>query len=208
MFNITIVLFGVFSTVSLIFILIFVVFNVRKMSQLVIWFILGISISIGFVIGYFMTKIAKIGVCIIGCWTGLLFAIILDSFTFNKMGITFMIYILALLFISLFGFLAYRYYGYVLIISSSILGSYFLVRGVSLILGGYPNETDLLNHSSIPWSFYLYVVIMVVLSITGVVMQVKKLAKYQKKGNFLQILLFRVPKITEREEKDQESTQN
>ena len=126
----------------------------------------------------------------IGCWTGLVFAVILDSFTFNKFGITWMIYVLIALFTLIVGYLAYRYYAYVLIMSSSILGSYFLIRGISLIFGGYPNETDLFRtmkygtHShyvKIPWTFYLYLAAMLLLSIFGVVMQVKRLSKATSK---------------------------
>jgi hypothetical protein len=103
------------------------------------------SASVGAVIGYFMTKVIKVGVCVIGCWTGVLIAILINSFISIVLQVAFILYVLIVIFVALFGWLAYRYFNYVLIFSTSILGSYFFVRGISLIFGGYPNEFDLFD---------------------------------------------------------------
>ena len=184
MFALTILFFGIFSTVTFVFVLIFIVFEVTNMHQFFIWLILALSIIVGILTGFFMARIFKIGVWVIGklpkiainiylgWWTGLVFAILIDSFTFNKLGITFMLYILMVIFMAVFGFLSYRYYEYVLIASSSILGAYFFVRGVSLFTGGYPNEAELFRsikygtssqYVAIPWSFYFYLGLMFIL---------------------------------------------
>ena len=190
MFKLTIFLFGIFSTVTFAFTLIFIVLEVNSMHQAVIWLILALSIVVGVFIGIFMSRIFRVGVWVIGWWTGLVFALLLDSFTFNKLGITYMLYVLMVIFMAIFGFLAYRYYEYVLIGSSSILGAYFFIRGVSLFIGGYPSEADLFNaikygtsshYVAIPWTFYLYLVTIFILSISGIVLQVKRLNKEQAK---------------------------
>jgi hypothetical protein len=68
-----------------------------------------------------------------------------------------------------------------------MLGSYFYVRGISFIFGGYPNEVDLLKQlkhkvfASIPWSFYLYFAIMIGSTVLGIVVQVKRLNKKKEK---------------------------
>lgn len=187
MFRVTILLFGIISTVAFVFFLLFFILEIEDMSQLLIWLWLFSSISLGAVIGYFMTRIIKVGVCVIGWWTGLVFAILLDSLIFNRFHMAFFLYFLIAIFVALFGLLAYKYYQYVLIFSSAILGSYFLVRGSSLLIGGYPNEMDLLDqlkHGTfidIPWSFYLYLLFIVAFSIFGVIVQVKKLNKKKNK---------------------------
>ena len=189
MFKITIVLFGIISTVTFVFFVLYFVFEVsQKMPEWLSWVIFLNSCCVGAVIGYFMTKIIKIGVCIIGCWTGVIFAILLDSLLFNLLSTAILLYILIVVFVLIWGFLAYRYYEYVLIFSTAILGSYFFIRGISLLAGGYPSEMDLLEQIKsgtlveVPWTFYLYFSFIVLLSIIGIFVQVKRSTKPSKKG--------------------------
>jgi hypothetical protein len=142
---------------------------------------LGSTASVGAVIGYFMTKMIKVGVSIIGCWTGVLMAVLLDSFISSFLHLGFVLYLLIVIFVVLFGWLAYRYFNYVLIFSTSIIGSYFFIRGISLIFGGYPNEVDLLDNFEVEWPFYLYVTTMIILSLVGVVVQVRRLNNSKSK---------------------------
>jgi len=39
---------------------------------------------------------------------------------------------------NIFGYFTVRYKDYAIIISSSVIGSYLVVRGISLLIGGYP----------------------------------------------------------------------
>ena len=188
MFKATIVLFGIVSTVGLVFFCLYFIFEVNnKMPEWLSWVAFLNSCCVGAVIGYFMTKIIKIGVCIIGCWTGVIFAILLDSLIFNLFNSAIILYILIVIFVMICGFLAYRYYEYVLIFSTAILGSYFFIRGISLLAGGFPSEMDLLEQIKngtlveIPWTFYLYFAFIFLLSIIGIFIQVSRPAKVSKK---------------------------
>lgn len=195
LFRITIMLFGIVSAVASISFLLFFILEINDLSQTMIWLCLLSAASIGTIIGYFLTKIIRVGVFVIGCWTGVILAIVLDSMIFYRFHLTYFLYIMIVCFVAIFGWLAYKYYEYVLIFSSSTLGSYFFIRGLSLIIGGYPNETDVLEqvkhgvYVEIPWTFYLYLLFMLVLSVFGVVVQVKRFnngkqnkAKAKKKG--------------------------
>ena len=68
----------------------------------------------------------------------------------------------------------------VLVLGTSFIGSFLIVRGVSFYLGGYPNEFELFNEiqvgdiDNVPWTAYLYVAAMVVLSVLGILFQHKK----------------------------------
>lgn len=62
MFRMTILLFGILSTVGAIFFLLFFILEVSGISQLVIALALLSSASLGAVIGYFMTRIVQVGV--------------------------------------------------------------------------------------------------------------------------------------------------
>lgn len=62
MFRLTILLFGIVSTVTLVFFILFFLIEVHGLSNLMIWLCLLSSASLGAVIGYFMTRIIKVGV--------------------------------------------------------------------------------------------------------------------------------------------------
>jgi len=62
----------------------------------------------------------------------------------------------------LFGVLTVAFFRYFGIITTSLLGSYAMVRTLSVLIGGYPNEFDLYEHikyfgnSGVDWRFYIY----------------------------------------------------
>jgi len=123
----------------------------------------------------------------IGCWTGVICAIILDSMVFAPLfNSALALYGLIFFFVIVFGWLACKYYEYLLIFSSSLLGSYFFNRGVSMLVGGYPSEIDILDqfkkgtYVEIPWTLYLYIVSMVAFAVFGVIFQVRSLNKKSK----------------------------
>lgn len=55
-------------------------------------------------------------------------------------------------------------------INPAFIGSFLMVRGVSLYCGGYPNEFTLIymiqdGKTSVHWPFYLYLALMVILTV-------------------------------------------
>ncbi|CAI2360851.1 unnamed protein product [Moneuplotes crassus] len=183
MFRLTIILFSIASTIAITCLVFFFFIQMEDVPQKYILLILFSSGSIGALLGYFLVKTIKFGIFIIGCWTGVVLAISLDSLIFSQLGVPYILYIMIAIFVITFGWLACKYYEYVLIFSSSILGAYFFIRGISLEFGGYPNELDILEqvkhgaYVEIPWTFYLYFLAMVLCFLVGVYIQVKRLSK-------------------------------
>ena len=75
-----------------------------------------------------------------------------------------------------FGGISYWKYKLILMVATAFIGSYFMVRGVSLYIGGYPNEFTLINMAqtgqlAVHWAFYLYLGFIVVLTAGGVFVQ-------------------------------------
>jgi hypothetical protein len=73
-----------------------------------------------------------------------------------------------------FGFIGLVFFDYTVIYGSCIIGSYLVVRGLSLILGGYPNEfliyDSLLNHKvseqdNVMWMYTTAFVLMTIFMI-------------------------------------------
>ena len=75
--------------------------------------------------------------------------------------------------VSLFGLiggaLTFKFGSEIILFGTSLIGSYFFVRGWSLIFGGWPSETVIFvslrseEHLDVTWSFYIYFVLTLVL---------------------------------------------
>jgi hypothetical protein len=78
---------------------------------------------------------------------------------------------ITILFISifLFTYLAYKEREEIIIYGTSFIGSYALVRGISLLAGNYPSEAEtwfLLKHnmtSEYDFKFYVYLILMLII---------------------------------------------
>ena len=75
--------------------------------------------------------------------------------------------------VSLFGLvgvsLTIKFEGEIILFGTSFIGSYVFVRGWSLIFGGWPSETTIFvnlksgEHLDLSWSFYVYLVVTLML---------------------------------------------
>lgn len=86
---------------------------------------------------------------------------------------TWSLYVLAAVFCLGLGFMASQYYDGIVVLSTSLTGAYLVVRPISWIVGGFPNELELAEEikahriSGIPGSFYVYLLVIVVLTALG-----------------------------------------
>jgi uncharacterized membrane protein HdeD (DUF308 family) len=75
--------------------------------------------------------------------------------------------------------LCFCFFFQAIIVSTSLAGSYIFIRGISLYVGGFPNEFDLIEQlkaGSIPhisYWFYLYLGFILIFTIIGMVVQCK-----------------------------------
>lgn len=73
--------------------------------------------------------------------------------------------------------MGYEFQRDIMIVSTSLIGSYMIVRTASLVFGGFPNELNFNRNIStktlysMPWSMYVYFALIVILFIVGVVYQ-------------------------------------
>ena len=86
--------------------------------------------------------------------------------------------VIAILGAASMAFLSIRHYDNIVIVATSLLGSYCFVRGFSLFLPGtFPSETSILDeikNGSIQYTFYIYVAVCLLLSALGSVYQRKQ----------------------------------
>lgn len=73
--------------------------------------------------------------------------------------------------------LTFKYREEVVIASTSFTGAYMIVRPISWMIGGFPNEFTLYDSFrrgqivSLPWSFFLYLVVIIAIAVVGAMYQ-------------------------------------
>jgi hypothetical protein len=77
-----------------------------------------------------------------------------------------------------FGLLTFKYSEQVIIMSTSLTGAYMVVRPISWIFGGFPNEFILYQMvqdgslKTLPWTFFLYLIFIIAIAILGALYQI------------------------------------
>lgn len=136
------------------------------------WFVLIICILIGLTSGYFMQKYIRIGIGILGGGAGMAIGLLLCTL-FKLDSVAWFWLILIALFI-VFGLISYKVSDNVMILSTSMIGSYTCIRGISMYWdNSYPNEFELAKQLSsgvgvtLPWSFFVFMTLMIFSFIGG-----------------------------------------
>lgn len=141
-----------------------------------VYFVVIICLLISIMISLVLVKIHKFGIVISGAVAGFFSCILLNYTLFWRVkAVPSYLFFQNFLFImTLIGaILGYEFSTYIIIISTSLLGSYITVRTLSVIFGGFPNEYELNRDlqtqtlDSIPWIFYLYLALIVILFVIG-----------------------------------------
>eukprot|EP00343_Euplotes_focardii_P000880 CAMPEP_0205798960 /NCGR_PEP_ID=MMETSP0205-20121125/65_1 /ASSEMBLY_ACC=CAM_ASM_000278 /TAXON_ID=36767 /ORGANISM="Euplotes focardii, Strain TN1" /LENGTH=368 /DNA_ID=CAMNT_0053059463 /DNA_START=150 /DNA_END=1256 /DNA_ORIENTATION=- len=156
------------TTVSIVLFIFYVLFLPHDVEKWVGWLLLSISVVLGSIAGFFASKLVRVGVFFIGLWSGIGLGLLLNNLIFYKINHVAVVWVLmAVLGLSL-GVLSFFWYNYIVIICTSILGSYLFVRGLAFIAGGYPNEFTIYTRirngevNSVPGTFYAYMAGMLV----------------------------------------------
>jgi len=175
----TLFIFGFLSTVGILLLLFYGAILPADHALWVGWVVLGGSCILGLLVGYLTSKIAKIGLFLLGAWLGYVVGLILYGaflYTINsQVTLWVTVSVLALV----FGGLSFLVYEHAVIFGTSIVGSYMFIRGISLLAGGFPNEYTLIDDiksghmSGVGWKFYVYMASMLIAAVVGIIFQEK-----------------------------------
>lgn len=152
----------------------------KEPSETVQWVIVGSSAVVGLLVGFAVKKYRSIGVACLAAWGGVAIGLLLTTTFFvqspyAKYGIIIGCAIIL-------AFFAFKVEKLVVIAITGLLGSYMIVRGISLYAGGFPNEMALgdeiknggITFDQFPKTFYGYLAGIGVCAIVGIVVQVKQ----------------------------------
>jgi len=184
----TLFIVGTMTTVAVILFLFYVLILKHNAEKWVGWVILACSIILGLIVGFFAAKLVRVGAFALGAWAGVGIALMLNNMVFYKINSVAVLWIMIVVIGLVFGILSFVIFDYIMILSTSILGGYLIVRGISLVAGGYPNEFTVYERikagdfNNVPGTFYAYMAGMVVLIIIGFIIQIRMKLRAKKRG--------------------------
>ena len=135
----------------------------------------AVSVIVGLFLGFILTKMLQIGAAIIGAIGGFFIGIAVYNLIFFWAKSVILLNSVSILGSLIMAILSFKFYDDIVIFGTSFVGSYSFVRGVSFLLGSFPNEyqfvQNLVNGNSIQmlWQYYLYIFFFLALFIGGVI---------------------------------------
>jgi hypothetical protein len=134
------------------------------------WLCLAAIIVVSGLLGYFIVRLRKWGIALAAAWGGVLLGLLITSaFVVSATWLYYVILVACGLVAFLF---ALKTQNTVMIGVTSFVGSYGIVRGISLYAGGFPSEAELhqqIKSGAVDWStydkkFYIYLASIVILT--------------------------------------------
>ena len=139
MFKVTIFLFAMVTIVAFFLLVSFGFIISDGAGRWVGWIILGIGVLIGALAGYCLLKCVRIGIFLLGAWPGAVCGLLLYNLFLHYIAGNILLWIVVGALFIAGGIVALCLEDHAIIIGTSVLGSYFIVRGISLVAGEYPN---------------------------------------------------------------------
>lgn len=151
------------------------------------WYFLGGSALVGILIGLLLAKFVKVGAAILAGWGGFAGGLILYETILFRAGQDWLFWVSCAICAGVAAVLTFFFFDHIVIISTVLIGSYALIRGVSMYAGHYYNEftmakmvKDGLLEDIDPW-YWAYVLAFVVFCIAGGIWQYHVYKKDKKK---------------------------
>lgn len=141
----TIFLVGFLSMIMLSILICYAVYvdNVGELQSFYIW--LGCGAGAGLIVGYLMTKVVKFGAACVGGWGGFVVGLMLNETVMYRFEYVWVFWATNVVAILVCALLTFKVFDHVFIFATSVMGSYFLARGISVYAGHYYNEFVIIN---------------------------------------------------------------
>ena len=136
----TLFIIGLFTTVAVVLFLFYVLFLPTGTKDWVGWTVLAVAVVLGLVLGFFLAKLSRVGLFLLGAWGGAIIGLVLSETVLYKADSIAALWVPVVVLGLLVGVLSFKWYNHIVIIATCTLGSYMFIRGLAILAGGYPNE--------------------------------------------------------------------
>ena len=117
-----------------------------------------VALMTGLFLGFILTQMLRLAAAIMGAVCGGLLAQLVYNLIFPEEQDLWVVIAFSVVFVLLLGFLSFQYYDEIVILCTALVGSFSIVRGISLVAGYYPKEFTLFGDpdntvtvSDLPW---------------------------------------------------------
>ena len=144
-------------------------------NQAILWVSFGVILLVAAGCGALLVKFRKYGVGLFAAWGGVMLGfLVTTTFAIANVYAYYAVLIAAAIFMF---FVAIKIEKTVVIILTAFIGSYALIRGISLYAGHYPSETELHNElesgvvtwKTMPKAYYAYLAGILILTIVSTI---------------------------------------
>lgn len=155
-------------------------------------FVFVLALGLAVLAGWFIYKIERIGITLLGAAAGFLGGFLLYTFVFIQWAqSSILLGALAVIGAIVLGWFTWKFQRLLVVYLSAFIGAYSFVRGISTFAGHYPSEVALYGqissgtYTGLEWQFYLYLASILVLGILGAVFQIKRgYNSFEEEGEF------------------------
>lgn len=140
-----------------------------------------IAAGLAFLVGYFVKKTTRITIGVIGGIAGFFLAFLLYGLVFAKFVTqsTWLLWVTLFVGVAAGAYLVFKFKSQILIQLTAIVGGYMIIRGISMVAGGYINEFQMMSQMrsgnfNLPNTFYAYLAGFAALTVGGTIFQFKK----------------------------------
>lgn len=180
------------------FLVIFVLFtNIQvHYNTMTFWLIIAASILAGLIVAFILIKLKKyvsaLPIMILSGFLGYLLGVFLYNIALKHIQsnplVIYWVTIISL--VLLFVILSYFLQKHISILATSFIGAYALVRGVSLMVGHFPDERQIIDliqkkeyeqvNNLFTWEVYVYLASIIILAIISMIIQYKYIVNDDK----------------------------
>jgi hypothetical protein len=179
LFMVALFLVGLVMTVFVILLVFYSTFLRAETKQWVAWVVISLSAILGVGVGFLSTMFARFGGAIIGGWGGFLLGLLLNETWLYVYGSVYLFWTINVVCALVCALLAYYIFDHAVMVSTAFMGSYFICRGISYWVGGFPSAYELVDKIkrgdiySVDPVFYAYLALIALLTISGYIVQRK-----------------------------------
>ena len=145
----------------------------------VTWLVISLSILLGLGAGYLIIKVEKLGGALLAGWGGFVLGVVLNTTVLYLADSSALFWCINVGLAIVFAILGFIFFNPAIILATSFIGAYMTMRGIGIMVGGFPNALVLMNEiksgaiTNIDPVFYAYLVGIVVMTIVCFIVQLK-----------------------------------
>ena len=100
---------------------------------------LGVSAVLGLIAGALSVKLEKFAAAILSGWGGFILGVMVSETVLWLAGAAWLCWVINISFAIVFAIIGYIFCDHAIVIATSFVGAYMMMKGIGIMAGGFPN---------------------------------------------------------------------